>query len=119
MINPFTTTQRQIHRLIVLVNDSLQVELRTDLMEDDVTKIWLEIARKDKKKFLLCAVDIAQQILRWKRFLRQWVKVGNNHETYVILTICIEMTLTKHVNKLQKIQKWRWKPLVSINRLLV
>ena len=91
---------RNIHRLIVLVKDGLQIVIRDDIMDENITSIWIEIPRRGEKKLLLGAVyreqsitgipkpnnsdEINQQIRRWKHLLQQWSRVGVSNDTYVV-----------------------------------
>ena len=100
MIEPLTRIITKHSRMIVLVKDGFQLKIREDLMSNDILSIWMEIARKGKKKLLIAAVYREQTILglpapnisnhphlqtsRWKKLVKQWKDASRNHEVYVI-----------------------------------
>ena len=43
-------------RIIAFVNESLDTKVRTDLMNDGISSIWIEIVRKNQKNILCCGV---------------------------------------------------------------
>ena len=99
IITPIPMNQRVLSRMIVLVRDGIKVEVINYLMEDDTTSIWMEFTRSGKKKLMIGAIyrehtvtgiptpnntsDIPQQIIRWKKILKQWSKVGSTLSSIV------------------------------------
>ena len=83
---PKTVVRNGTARLVLLTKESLQFELRSDLMDDIVSSIWLKISRKGQKSILVCGIyrehqylkqdsdwslQPNEQIRRWNTFLRQ------------------------------------------------
>ena len=76
-------------RVVVYTHKSLVVKVRTDLMCDNYTSIWLEIGLPRHKKFLVGqtyrewqlpnqrnqgSLSIPEQLARWTVFLDQWTR---------------------------------------------
>ena len=83
---PLTVDRNGTARLVLLTKESLNFELRKDLMDNIVTSIWLKISRQGLKSILVCGVyrehqylkqdtdwslQPQEQIRRWNTFLRQ------------------------------------------------
>ena len=99
-ILPLTMELRKYCRVLIFVKDGLIVKTRKDFMDTETSSIWVEIARKGKKSLMLGAIyrehsiirqqgsnssaEPVQQNQRWRKFLKQWKKVGEQHDTYVI-----------------------------------
>ena len=100
IVTPLKMDQRNLTRMLVLVRDGIQVEVRQDIMENDTTSVWMEFERKGKRKLMIGAVyrehtvtgipkpnntgDVSQQIKRWSKFLKQWSKIGSKYDTYIV-----------------------------------
>ena len=100
LITPLKHPNRNVSRMVVLVRDSINIQIREDIMENDCTSIWMEFQRSGKKKLYIGAIyreytltgiplpnnsnDIAQQNKRWKQFLKQWSKIGARNDTLII-----------------------------------
>ena len=76
-------------RVVVYTHRSLIVKVRTDLMCDSYSSIWLEVGLPRHKKFLVgqtyrewqlpnqndrASLSIPEQLARWTVFLDQWVR---------------------------------------------
>ena len=74
-------------RIIVYTHNSLVCEVRSDLMNNDFSSIWLQLGLPNKKKILVCQVyrewqllnqnddssqSVHAQLQRWVTFLDQW-----------------------------------------------
>ena len=68
-------------------HNSLVVELRPDLMNSNISAIWLEVGLPRKRKILVCNTyrewghlrqeddsshSVSEQLERWKLFIKQW-----------------------------------------------
>ena len=75
-------------RIVVYTHKELVVKLRSDLMCDTISSVWLEVGLPGQKRFLVCQTyrewqlvrqdgdmpssTIPQQLSRWLLFLDQW-----------------------------------------------
>lgn len=70
-------------RIVVYTHQSLMVKRRSDLEDEDISSIWLEVGLPRQRKILVCqayrewqhlgqAGTLAAQIQRWDIFLSRW-----------------------------------------------
>ena len=86
-------------RIIVYTHESLIVKPRHDLMDENVSAIWMEVGLPHKKKFLVGQVyrewghlnqsdrdshRIGAQLDRWKILLRNWEKALNEDKEVIV-----------------------------------
>ena len=89
-----------VSRVAVYAHKDVVVEVRNDLMTDDVSSIWLEVGLKRQKKFLVSNIYrewkyleqltdesglVTAQLARWKTFLQKWEEaISSNLEIHVL-----------------------------------
>jgi len=83
----FSNPLLQTSRIVTYTHKSVVVKLRTDLMSDSFSSIWIELGLPRKKKFLVCQIyrewqllnptlgnsstDEGDHLIRWLEFLDQ------------------------------------------------
>ena len=106
-VYPKTLEKTGVARIIALVRDGINIEVKYDWMEDHTSSIWMEIQRPGKKKLVLGSVYREQSLLRqgsinntdaiplqtarWNRFLKQWREIGSRHDTFLIGDLNLDM----------------------------
>ena len=97
--NTLNNNNLQVSRISVFVHESVIWKLRTDLMSQEFSSIWLEVGLPRKRKILVCQLyrdwgylnqpdkssrSIENQLSRWLGFLEQWnTALASNMETHV------------------------------------
>ena len=92
---------KNISRVLVYKHDSLVGKLRTDLMNNTVDSIWLELGFKNQKKILVGglyrvwqhmgqgankeSLTPVAQLGRWKMFVTQWEKALDEKKETIVL----------------------------------
>ena len=88
-----------VSRVVVYTHNSLVVKLRPDLMNDNVSTIWLEVGLPRRRKILVCNLyrewgylrqpdrsshTVPAQLERWSTFIEQWeLAIGEDREILV------------------------------------
>ena len=86
--NTINNPNLNVSRVVVYKHKSVVSKTRVDLMDDNISSIWLEVGFPQKRKFLVCnfyrewqylgqgldrdSQSIHQQMARWVTFLDQW-----------------------------------------------
>ena len=96
---PLTVNVHNLSRLVLLVRDGIDVTLETDLMDDQVTSIWVKLSRKGAGRILIGGVyrehrflhqpddssnHPGEQLRRWNIFLSQVERASTNTSCHVI-----------------------------------
>ena len=89
-----------VSRVIVYKHKSVVSKVREDLMDDNISSIWMEVGFPNKRKILICNVyrewqylnqpddiskSIPAQLHRWDLFLNQWQRaLATGREVHVL-----------------------------------
>ena len=99
IIKPKSLSINKTSRLVLLVKDSVEVNIEEQLMDEEVTSIWAKVSTKGARKVLVCGVyrehqymnqdtdwslAPAEQLRRWKTFLRQVERAANTSSCQII-----------------------------------
>ena len=110
------------------VHDSMSVELRPDLMDEEVSSIWVSLGFKHQKKIIVGGLyrewqqlgrgeisgTAQEQFKRWKLFLEQWkLALSENKETLVLGDINIDWLTCFTTEPSLSSQAYEIKPLVE------
>ena len=91
--------QLKVSRVVVYTHSSLVVKLRPDLMNDNISSIWLEVGLPRRSKILVCnmyrefqhmgqednsSLTAAAQLERWEIFLQQWEKAISEDKEVIV-----------------------------------
>ena len=98
--NTWTNANLEYARIVMLIRTDIIHETMTEMMDDDVSAIWIKILRRGKKKIVIgglyrehkyirqddndTSVDIREQERRWRKMLAKWQVVGTGAETIAI-----------------------------------
>ena len=97
---PKTSQSQIISRLVIFVKEGINVEVKNELMDDEVSAIWLKCGSRGRRPLLIAGIyrehkflfqgaetgsDRAQQ-QRWSKFVDKWKVAAAvaNHDVYVI-----------------------------------
>ena len=116
-------------RIAVYVHDDIACKVRTDLMNDTFSSIWLEINLPRQKKFLVChayrewqylnqatndSKSIPAQSSRWMEFLCQWERgLQTGLECLVLGDLNIDHTAWTKPNLPKNSSTQKLKPLIE------
>ena len=101
MIVAKTIKSLKFSRIVLLAKQDMQYTVESSRMEDSISSIWIKTGGKGRKSLLIGGVyrdhsiirqqnndnnssDLEQQILRWKKFIAQWVKASNGNNCLII-----------------------------------
>ena len=89
----------QVSRIVVYTHSSLVVKLRPDLMDNNISSIWMEIGLPGRGKILICNTyrewqhmgqqdnssrTLAAQLGRWELFLQQWERAIREEKEVIV-----------------------------------
>ena len=97
---PKTSQSQIISRLVIFVKEGINVEVKNELMDDEVSAIWLKCGSRGRRPLLIAGIyrehkflfqgaetgsDRAQQ-QRWSKFVDKWKVAAAvaNHDVYVV-----------------------------------
>ena len=63
-ILPLTMNTRKVARMLVLIKDGTNIDVKSKWMEDDTCSIWLELQRPGRRKLIIGAVYREQSLTR-------------------------------------------------------
>ena len=88
-------------RVVMYKHEDVNAEVRLDLMDEDISSIWISIGLKHQKKILVGGLyrewqllgadndeasgSISSQLSRWNKFLEQWIKAINEDKEVVLI----------------------------------
>ena len=118
-----------VSRIAVYVHTSIACKLRTDLMNNTFSSIWLEVNLPRQKKFLICHAyrewqylhqldtesrTLAAQSSRWMEFLGQWkTAIMTNLECLVLGDLNIDHTTWTEPNPEPSSSTYRLRDLIQ------
>ena len=118
-----------VSRVIVYKHKSVVSKLREDLMDDNISSIWMELGFPNKRKILVCNVyrewqylnqpddlskSIPAQLQRWDLFLNQWQRaLATGKEVHVIGDINIDHLKWTQQNVNHNDQTYRLRDLID------
>ena len=98
--------QLNVARVVVYTHQSLKVKRRSDLEDDTISSVWLEVGLPRKRKILMChayrewkylnqdntaSASINAQQARWSLFLTQWERaLAEDKEVLVLMDANID-----------------------------
>ena len=87
-------------RLAALIKNGVQMEVLENLMEDEISSIWLKVNKKGGRKMIIGGIYREHSLLRqplpnttdseflqnmrWERFINQWVTASQNADCYIV-----------------------------------
>ena len=124
-----TNPDIQASRIIVYKHRSLVGKLRTDLMDNKFSSIWLEIGFPNQKKFLVCqfyrdwqyvgqsnqaSKSQAAQFERWNLFIDQWERaLATGLECHLLGDCNIDAQVYSRPDIAEKAHNKKLKPMVE------
>ena len=109
--HPLTRKKYGISRLVALIRENLQYKIAEEIMDDDITSIWIILGGRGRKNTITGGVyreftmignntpadseNPREQTKIWSKFLRQWRKAGR-------------MTSSCHLTGDTNLDKMRW-----------
>ena len=124
-----TNPDIQASRIVIYKHRSLVGKLRTDLMDNKFSSIWLEIGFPNQKKFLVCqfyrdwkyvgqssqsSKSQAAQLERWNIFINQWERaIATGLECHVIGDCNIDAQVYNRPDIAETAYNKKLKPLVE------
>ena len=124
-----TNPDIQASRIVMYKHKSLVGKLRTDLMDNKFSSIWLEIGFPNQKKFLVCqfyrdwqyvgqgsqsSKSQAAQLERWTPFINQWERaIATGLECHVLGDCNIDAQVYSRPDIAEKPHNRKLKPLVE------
>ena len=109
-------------RIIMLVKHEINFEILSNYMEDDISAMWVKIARKGQKKLIVGGVyrehqhlgqvdktseHIRSQEDRWRRILSKWMAVTRGADSVVLGDMNLDFAkwgnpVTSHVTMIEE-----------------
>ena len=98
---PKTSQVQVVSRMVIFVRESLQVEVKTDLMDTDVAAIWMKVGARGRRPLLIGGVyrehkylfqdpetdtgSDMSQLLRWTKFVETWVNAARSNQDIMVI----------------------------------
>ena len=95
-----SNSQLNVSRVVVYTHNSLVVKPRPDLMNNQISSIWLEVGLPKKRKILICNTyrewghlrqedtsshTVPEQLARWKIFISQWESAIREDKEVIVI----------------------------------
>ena len=118
-----TTSRLGYSRIVLLCKDGIQYKVQNDLMQDDISSIWVHVGGRGRNGLHIGGAyrehtlpaqpepnisnDILQQELRWYKFINQWISASNRGPCLIIGDLNLDILTWNdpeqaHINMVEK-----------------